>query len=77
MSVQQRALHYGDEEDYEDEEANEEEEEGTKMVPPHLRMANVKGILQIAIPYNLMATCIPSTCTKKEYLVRVTGGACR
>lgn len=38
-----------------------------KMMLPNLHMADVKGVLQIAIRFNLLATCIPSTCTEEEY----------
>ena len=54
-----------------DEEEDEEEELGVRVTIPELHMANVKGMLKLALPYNLMATCIPSTCTKEEYMVRL------
>ncbi|MPC24985.1 Nose resistant to fluoxetine protein 6 [Portunus trituberculatus] len=53
------------EEGYEEEE--EEEEERVEVMIPELHIANMKGVLKMALPYNIMATCIPSTCTKEEY----------
>ncbi|XP_045129654.1 nose resistant to fluoxetine protein 6-like isoform X2 [Portunus trituberculatus] len=53
------------EEGYDEEE--EEEEEGVEVMIPELHIANMKGVLKMALPYNIMATCIPSTCTKEEY----------
>lgn len=51
----------------------EEDEEGVEVATPEQRIGNIKGVLQQAIPSNLMATCMPSTCTKEEYMVRVVG----
>ncbi|KAG0719427.1 O-acyltransferase like protein [Chionoecetes opilio] len=62
-------LEEGDEEEEGEEE--EEDEERVKVLVPGLRMGNVKGLLQVAIPFNLLSTCIPSTCTKEEYGVRL------
>ncbi|KAK8406213.1 hypothetical protein O3P69_007137, partial [Scylla paramamosain] len=46
-----------------------EEKQGVEVAIPELHVANMKGVLQAALPYNLMATCIPSTCTKEEYMI--------
>ncbi|KAK8406205.1 hypothetical protein O3P69_007137, partial [Scylla paramamosain] len=59
----------GLEEGYDEEEEEKEEEMGVEVQIPELHVANLKGMLKLALPYNLMATCIPSTCTEEEYMV--------
>lgn len=75
MSAQQ-LLWEGEEEEYGEYEAFEEYDEEVpwnvqtrRMVLPSLRIGSVKGFLHIAVPFNLLATCIPSTCTEEEYRV--------
>lgn len=48
----------------------EDEEEGPRKA--EVRMAGVAAKLGLVIPNNLYATCIPSSCTREEYMV---GGA--